>query len=106
MEHRWLSLIVSIMLMLAATAGVSAQPPAPAGQLTPNSPREPRAAKLSLARSAEFLDAAVLSWTRQRHCGSCHTSYPYLMARPLLGDPRAPVLLQMRKFFEDRVAGW
>jgi squalene-hopene/tetraprenyl-beta-curcumene cyclase len=28
------------------------------------------------------------------------------MARPMLGDARAPALLWMRKFLEDRVAGW
>jgi squalene-hopene/tetraprenyl-beta-curcumene cyclase len=67
---------------------------------------EPLAPALSLARAGEFLDAATLSWTREKKCGSCHTSYPYLMARPLLGDPKAPALLQMRKFFEDRVANW
>src|SRR5262249_37948474 len=41
-----------------------------------------------------------------RKCASCHTTYPYLMARPMLGDPKAPALLQMRKFLEDRVANW
>jgi squalene-hopene/tetraprenyl-beta-curcumene cyclase len=28
------------------------------------------------------------------------------MARPMFGDPKAPALLRMRKFFEDRVADW
>jgi squalene-hopene/tetraprenyl-beta-curcumene cyclase len=92
--------------LLALPLGVSAQEPAPAKRPTPNSPQEPLAAKLSLARSAEFLDGVALSWMRQRQCGSCHTSYPYLMARPMLGDPKAPALLRLRKFFEDRVAGW
>jgi squalene-hopene/tetraprenyl-beta-curcumene cyclase len=72
----------------------------------PSRPDEPLASALSLARSAEFLDRAAVSWTRQKRCGACHTSYPYLMARPMLGDPRAPALVQMRRFFEDRVAGW
>jgi squalene-hopene/tetraprenyl-beta-curcumene cyclase len=106
MHHRWLISITTVLLTLAATSGVSAQAPAPTRKLAPNSAKEPLAARLSLARSAEFLDAAALSWTQQRKCGSCHTSYPYLMARPMLGDPKAPALLQMRKFFGDRVAGW
>ena len=55
-----------------------------------SSAKEPFAAALSLAKSGEFLDAATLAWTRDRKCGSCHTSYPYLMARPALGDPKAP----------------
>src|SRR5262249_26112471 len=95
-----------VLLTLGAPAGAPAQTFAGPKKPAPNSPSEPLASKLSLARSAEFLDAAVLSWTRQRNCASCHTSYPYLMARPALGDPKAPALLQMRKFFEDRVAGW
>jgi len=106
MHPRWLISITGVLLTLAAPSGVSADEPAPTRKPAPNSAREPLAAKLSLARSAEFLDAATLAWTQQRRCGSCHTSYPYLMARPMLGDARAPALLQMRKFFEDRVAGW
>lgn len=78
----------------------------PLPKLAANSAKEPIAEVLSLARSAEFLDSAVLAWTREKKCASCHTSYPYLMARPVLGDPKAPALLQMRKFFEDRVANW
>jgi squalene-hopene/tetraprenyl-beta-curcumene cyclase len=64
------------------------------------------AEKLSLVRSGQFLDRATLAWTGARECASCHTGYPLLLARPLLGDARAPVLLQMRKFFEDRIANW
>src|SRR5262249_25607305 len=72
---------------------------------SPNRPDEPLAEKMLLAGSAEFLDSAVMAWTKARNCASCHTSYPYLMARPLLGDD-APALTRMRKFFEDRVANW
>jgi squalene-hopene/tetraprenyl-beta-curcumene cyclase len=61
---------------------------------------------MSLERTAEFLDGAALAWTRQNHCGTCHTTYPYLMARPALGDSKAPALLEMRAFFERRVANW
>ena len=38
-------------------------------------------------------------------CGTCHTTYPYLMARRAL-DPKAPALLEMRAFFEKRIANW
>jgi squalene-hopene/tetraprenyl-beta-curcumene cyclase len=58
---------------------------------------------MSFARAAEFLDAAVMTWTKAKDCASCHTTYPYLMARPALGNPDAPVYLHMRKFLEDRV---
>jgi squalene-hopene/tetraprenyl-beta-curcumene cyclase len=67
---------------------------------------EPLAATLSLARSGEFLDNATMAWAREKKCGACHTSYPYLMARPMLGDAKALALVQTRKFFEDRVANW
>src|SRR4051794_20807669 len=52
----------------------------------PNRPDEPLAEQLSLTKAAEFLDAASVTWTNQKKCGSCHTNYPYLMARPLLKD--------------------
>ena len=55
---------------------------------TPNSPDEPLATSFSLARSAAFLDAVALDWTRKRQCGTCHTNYAYLIARPALKDGR------------------
>jgi squalene-hopene/tetraprenyl-beta-curcumene cyclase len=75
------------------------QPPKPAAD-------EPMAEKLSLAKSAEFLDTASLSWTQGRKCGTCHTNYPYLMARPVLKEADSRALDEVRKFFENRVANW
>src|SRR6516164_8071375 len=57
---------------------------------TPSRADEPVAPKLSLARAARFLDAASLSWTRERKCGACHTNYPYLMARPSFKEFAGP----------------
>ena len=71
-----------------------------------NSADEPIAKKLSLAKGAEFLDNAAMAWMLSRKCASCHTTYPYVMARPMLGDAKAPALVQTRKFFEERVAEW
>jgi squalene-hopene/tetraprenyl-beta-curcumene cyclase len=91
-------------------AGLAANGPAPADKPTPrpaaNRADEPRAKVLSLARSAAFLDGVTLAWIRQRKCASCHTGFPYLLARPALGDPRAPALREVRRFFEGRVAAW
>ena len=98
------SLAVVATLTIAAT--LNADEPKAFPRPTKNSADEPIAEKLSFARSAEFLDNATMAWQRDRKCASCHTSYPFLMARPLLGDPKAPALLQMRKFFEDRVSEW
>src|SRR5437588_90304 len=93
-------LSLALIALLASTA--CAQIPKP----TANRADEPLAVKLSLARAGEFLDGAALAWNDAKNCASCHTTYPYLMARPALGDPKAATLVQMRKFFEDRVAGW
>jgi squalene-hopene/tetraprenyl-beta-curcumene cyclase len=59
-----------------------------------------------MARAAAFLDDVSLDWTRQHQCGTCHTNYPYLAARPSLKGPEAPAMAEVRRFFEDRVAHW
>jgi squalene-hopene/tetraprenyl-beta-curcumene cyclase len=98
----WVLLAGALSALPLGAGGGQAPPPKPA----PNRPNEPLAAALSLARSAEFLDGVTLAWLRERKCASCHTGYPYLLARTALGDPKAPALLEVRKFFEDRVAAW
>src|SRR5262249_36781898 len=67
---------------------------------------EPRVGRLSLARGAAFLDAVALDWTRRRKCGTCHTNYNYLIARPAVegGDPEP--MREIRAFFEGCVAHW
>ena len=50
---------------------------------------------MSLKRSAEFLDTVAVQWTRQRKCGTCHTNYPYLAARPALSVGRASVYVRL-----------
>lgn len=90
---------VSVLLLLAAPA--AAQPAKPA----PNSDKESRAARLSLERSAAFLDTVALNWTKERRCGTCHTNYVYLIARPALATP-APAMKEVRAFFEGRAANW
>jgi squalene-hopene/tetraprenyl-beta-curcumene cyclase len=102
MNRSLLGCFALVFLASAASAGEPEEFPKP----TPNSAKEPLAKELSLARAGVFLDGAALAWTRERKCGSCHTTYPYLMARPALGDARAPALLRMRAFFEHRVAHW
>jgi squalene-hopene/tetraprenyl-beta-curcumene cyclase len=67
---------------------------------------EPFAAVASMPRAGAFLDAVALSWTRQRQCGTCHTNYPYLLARPHLKEPARSALAEVRTFFETRVAHW
>ena len=47
-----------------------------------------------------------LDWTRRRKCGTCHTNYPYLVARPVLKEPATAAMTEIRGFFEGRVAHW
>jgi squalene-hopene/tetraprenyl-beta-curcumene cyclase len=102
MNRSLLGCLAALFLVSAAIAEEPEAFPKP----TPNSAKEQLAKALSLDRTAVFLDGAALAWTRQKKCGSCHTTYPYLMARPALGDAKAPALLQMRAFFENRVTHW
>jgi squalene-hopene/tetraprenyl-beta-curcumene cyclase len=64
------------------------------------------AATLSLAKAASFLDTVTLDWLRKQECLSCHTGYPYLLARASIPDPDAPAARTIRKYLEDRVAAW
>ena len=73
---------------------------------TPNSPDEPLAPAPSLAKAAEFLDGVALDWTRKRQCGTCHTNYAYMLARPALRPADSPASTEIRQFFEKRVAHW
>jgi squalene-hopene/tetraprenyl-beta-curcumene cyclase len=99
----------AVLTLLAVPWGAAADEPPPgkpAARPWASRPDEPRAEALSLARSAAFLDGATLAWIEKQKCASCHTGFPYLMARRALGDPRDPALVQVRKFLEDRVAAW
>jgi hypothetical protein len=78
----------------------------PASKPAATAASEPLAGTLSLAKSAEFLDGVTLAWIKGKKCASCHTGFPYLLARPVLGDPNASGILEVRKFLEERVASW
>lgn len=73
---------------------------------TPNRPDEPMAGTLSMTRAASFLDGVALDWTRKRQCGTCHTNYAYMLARPAVREIDSPAVAEIRAFFEDRVAHW
>jgi squalene-hopene/tetraprenyl-beta-curcumene cyclase len=114
MSHRRICGIHSVLVLggwgivLLATPGneIRAQGVVEVSTPAPNAPDEPTAGALSLARSAEFLDAVALDWTRKRQCGTCHTNYAYLIARPALGAFRTSAMDEVRSFFEGRVAHW
>lgn len=67
---------------------------------------EPMLAALSLPKAAESLDRISLAWVQKRQCGSCHTGWPYLMARGVLEDTSSPALAEIRAFFEGRITNW
>ncbi|MFO0954388.1 MAG: prenyltransferase/squalene oxidase repeat-containing protein [Isosphaeraceae bacterium] len=106
---RWVVMAFVAALALAALRAGSMNEArgedAPA--LPPNpSADEPVAPKLSLAKSAEMLDAVALDWTRKRQCGTCHTNYAYMISRPALKGHDESALKEIRGFFENRVAHW
>jgi hypothetical protein len=59
-------------------------------------------------RAKHFLDDTSLKWARQNRCGTCHTTIPYLMARPLLGGADLAAWNEVRAsvsdFASDRIA--
>jgi squalene-hopene/tetraprenyl-beta-curcumene cyclase len=67
---------------------------------------EPLAPVASLRQAAHFLDQTALDWTNKHRCGTCHTNYPYLVARATLKEPESAALIAVRRFFEDRVTHW
>ncbi len=84
---------------------VDSRPGEPA-KMPPNSPDEAVRPAASLAGAATFLDSVALDWTRARKCGTCHTNYPYMVARPALKEAASPAMAEIRAFFEKRVAHW
>jgi squalene-hopene/tetraprenyl-beta-curcumene cyclase len=52
------------------------------------------------------MDQTALGWLRSRNCASCHSTYPYLMARPDLKEFSAPAEAEIRKFLENKAANW
>ena len=105
---RWVVLALAATLAVAAVAaqqGRSARGAEPA-ILAPNSPDEPLASRFSAEKAAGFLDAVALDWTEKRQCGACHTNYAYLITRPALKGWPSEAMVEVRTFFEDRVAHW
>ncbi|MHC5543539.1 squalene--hopene cyclase, partial [Singulisphaera rosea] len=88
-------------VITSARAGAD-ETPAPSR----NSPDEPVAKSLSFQKAARFLDAVSQNWTETRQCGTCHTNYAYLIARPSLREVDSAAISEIRAFFEDRIENW
>ncbi len=70
-------------------------------------PDEPVLRSYSEEKAEGFLDDTAVKWARQNHCGTCHTTISYLMARPLLGGDHLAwdeVRAAVSSFATDRVA--
>jgi squalene-hopene/tetraprenyl-beta-curcumene cyclase len=85
-------------------------------------PKEPVAARMSLARSAAYLDNMAAFWMQRKEvphaygqqgrnvltsCGSCHANFSYLMVRPLLVKefPKSQ-MDETRRWMEKRTASF
>ncbi|HEV3345074.1 MAG TPA: squalene--hopene cyclase [Pirellulales bacterium] len=106
--HRFLSLAGSFSCLCALLVGAttsSAEEPITLDNVSdpgPNRLDEPLAGRFSLERGVRFLDAAALTWQKERQCFTCHTNYAYLYARPLVSSD-APAHTAVRRFAEDLV---
>jgi len=87
---RLLSSIAAVCLLIGvalAANGTAAEIPTPddVQPVDPNRHDEPLRGQFSLRAAAEFLDAAVLAWEKDRKCLACHSGYAYMVSRPLTG---------------------
>lgn len=85
-------------LRTLAGEGLTLQTVTPPPAITP----EEAPAEFSLRRAARYLDRAALSWQKEKDCGTCHTNFAYLMARPALSSVEPP-RREVREFFEKMV---
>jgi len=92
------STLAILVALLVATDSVHA------GDPTTSKPDEPLAKTFSMEKARDTFDAMSLHWIEQHKCGSCHTTYPYLMVRPALKDPAAQE--RVRAFLEKRITSW
>ena len=99
MHPQKLSLLVTAILI----GPIMAQEPPKPGPIRGD---EPVAKAFSAELAGQALDSASLHWTKQRKCGTCHTNYPYLLARPALGGQPGASFAEVNTFFEQRVKNW
>jgi squalene-hopene/tetraprenyl-beta-curcumene cyclase len=105
MMLRRICLLAALLSLGVAVVRVMAAEPAAFPRESTSSADEPTAKTLSLAKSAAYLDSVAVNWTRDHRCGSCHTNYPYVLARPALKGGSVG-LDEVRGFFDQRVANW
>lgn len=91
------------LLTLLAAGLTGAEPAVPEPpEPPPISAGEPLAHGLSLQNAARSLDQSSFHWQATHECGTCHTNFAYLVARPALSAV-SPPLKGVRSFFEEMV---
>ncbi len=100
--NHWRFVLAAAILFLGATARGDDG----GKDVAPNSADEPFAKTFSMRKATEFLDHMGTTWTSERQCGSCHSNYAYMIARPLASNDHSTALAEVREFFEDRVKHW
>jgi squalene-hopene/tetraprenyl-beta-curcumene cyclase len=95
----------SCVILIAFGSAAIAQPKAIVSKPSANKAGEALLAQWSPEKAAQFLDGVGVNWTREKNCGTCHTNYPYLIARPLL-KPAGDGWKEVRAFFEERASNW
>lgn len=90
--------IVLVAVLAAAPLGAQEK----AAKPTAITPDEPLAKSFSLKKAADYLDLVALDWQKERRCGTCHTNFAYLMARPSISRV-SPPRKEVRSFFEGMV---
>jgi squalene-hopene/tetraprenyl-beta-curcumene cyclase len=100
-----LAIVSGFCLILVAQfnidAAESVAPPS-AVDPGPNRPEEPLAHQFSVDKAVTFLDAAALTWQKQRQCFACHTNYAHLYARPANSTDDAAAT-EVRRFAEELI---
>ena len=77
----------------------------PDGTAGTDLPGVPIREDFSLETATHFLDTSSLYWQKQHNCFTCHTNYPYLMARPFI-KLNETAHRQVRDFAEYTVTEW
>ena len=88
-------------MMIATSA---AEEPLTFENVTPlegNRPDEPIRDEFSIDAAVRFLDAAALTWQKERKCFACHSDYAFFVTRPLVGW-KVPAHEQLRSKLEHR----
>lgn len=99
--------VAATFLFVAVATVIGAEPPNELRKPTANRAGEELLKGWSPDKAGEFLDSTSVHWTREKKCGTCHTNYPYLMARPRLQlETDMRHYREVRAFFEERALNW